>query len=320
MPNRSRYLRNKLSYKKVSPLTSSMVYQTIKPTLIARFKKYLATRKKSKAGAPVKYDLSKFFDVVFEQMDSSLKNSCIKRQFPSIAGSYKRYFKLLKESNIMEELFTQSTLVTRVNQLFIVDSFTVKSTNGKEGTGVNYLDRGRKGVKVTLIVNTNKVVKLIYLSPANKSEVGCLRHIVDTNEFRKSTILADRGYLSKALRDMCKAKGLKLLTEPKKTSNSRLKRKWVCKGCTARKTCTGPKRCKNNQEPQVDKFTHTLNSQEQQLLHEHRNKIEHCNGYLRRFRSINVKSVRLRSSYLFLVTIGCLLNNYMISGIPSSFI
>ena len=68
MPNRSRYLRNKLSYKKVAPLTSSMVYQTIKPTLIARFNKYLATRKKSKAGAPVKYDFSKFFDVVYEQI------------------------------------------------------------------------------------------------------------------------------------------------------------------------------------------------------------------------------------------------------------
>ena len=150
MPNRSRYLRNKLSYKKVAPLTSSMVYQTIKPTLIARFNKYLATRKKSKTGAPVKYDFSKFFDVVYEQMDSSLKYSCIKRQFPSIAGSYKRYFRLLKESNIMEDLFTQSTLVTKVNQLFIIDSFMVKSTDGKEGTGKNYLDRRRKGVKSLL--------------------------------------------------------------------------------------------------------------------------------------------------------------------------
>ena len=127
MPNRSRYLRNKLSYKKVAPLTSSMVYQTIKPTLIARFNKYLATRKKSKAGTPVKYDFSKFFDVVYEQMDSSLKYSCIKRQFPSIAGSYKRYFKPLKESNIMEDLFTQSTLVHRfLNSHIYISSIILK--------------------------------------------------------------------------------------------------------------------------------------------------------------------------------------------------
>ena len=101
------------------------------------------------------------------------------------------------------------------------------------------------------------------------------------------------------------------------TCNSRLKRTWICKGCTENKNCTGPKRCKNSKEPRVDKFTHTLNSREQQLLDEHRNKIEHCNGYLRRFWAINVKSVKLRTTCLF--TIGCLLNNYMIPGIPFSF-
>lgn len=320
MPNLSRYKRNKNQYKIIPNATSWDIFQAIKPTLIRRFKDYLAKRTKSKAGAPIKFELSKFFDVVFEQMDSSLKFSYIKRTYPTVAGSYKRYFRHLKESGIIEDLFTQSALITNKNQLFIVDSFVVKSIDGNEGTGPNYLDRGRKGVKVTLLVNTNKVIKMIFLSPANQSEVRCLQNIVDYNHFRKCTILADKGYLSKKLRERCALKGLKLITPPKKIS-SKPNPNWICKGCTAGKTCTGPKMCRNrqNNHNNGDRFTHLLNIHEEKLLTDHRNKIEHCNGYLRRFKAINIKSVKLRSSYLFLVTLGCLLNNYMISGISCHF-
>ena len=49
----------------------------------------------------------------------------------------------------------------------ITDTFTVKSMDGSEGLGRSCTDRGRKGLKVSLICDQNLVTHAMRLEPAN---------------------------------------------------------------------------------------------------------------------------------------------------------
>ena len=54
-------------------------------------------------------------------------------------------------------------------------------------------------------------------------------------------------------------------------------------------------------------MTHKLSHRDKLLLKQNRPKVEHVNGYLRRFRGINVKYVKQTASYSMLLHIGMVL-------------
>ena len=341
--NKSRYMLRKLQSKlrPVTDLSKKEIFKIIKPSLIAEFETYLSTiniatglKKKNTLGrrGPVQsrgpkrhYNLDNFFDILFAWLDNGFKYSYIIDEYKGRGGgSFARYLKLLQESGIIEKRWKLSRLTADKNQLFIIDSFTVKSIDGTECTGTNYLDRGRRGTKVTLVSNSNKVITNILITPANKAEVTCLRDLLGTQSLRQfSTLLSDRGYHSKKLSAECQQQHIKLLMDPKAVANvKRIKeRTFICKGCKLGSNCTGPKRCsrssdylKSLEEQPPVRYSHAVTKHEKTLLKKHRNRIEHVNGEIRRFRSANLKCVRRIKYYTLLITLGALLVNIFHNG------
>ena len=330
--NRSRYMLRKFQSRMtpVEGLSKKEIFKLIKPTLINEFESYLSTinvstglKKSSKRGAHRQYDLDGFFDILFAWLDNGFKYSHIAEVYKDKgAGSFSRYLARLEESGIVKRRWRLSSLSADKSQLFVIDSFTVKSIDGTECTGANYLDRGRRGTKVTLVTNTSKIITNILVTPANRAETFCLDDLLETKSIKSLTTLqSDRGYFSRKLVDKCKSRGIKLLVPPKALTARTKLRTYVCKSCQRQSPCSAPKTCSNNIEyletlktVPPTKYSHTLTTRETNLLQEHRNKIEHVNGEIRRFRAINLKCVRRIKYYTLLVTLGALLVNTFHNG------
>lgn len=134
---------------------------------------------------------------------------------------------------------------------------------GSEGLGRNATDRGRKGLKVSLICDTDRIVKAVHIGKANTHDTKLLVETIDqipkpldTDQHEQTiTCLCDAGYVGKKLRDICLRKQVRLIVKPRRTRK---------KG----------------------KMTHVLLRTDAQLLREKRNQIELLNGHIRRFRSL----------------------------------
>ena len=135
--NRSRYMLRKFQSRMtpVEGLSKKEIFKLIKPTLINEFESYLSTinvstglKKSSKRGAHRQYDLDGFFDILFAWLDNGFKYSHIAEVYKDKgAGSFSRYLARLEESGIVKRRWRLSSLSADKSQLFVIDSFTVKS-------------------------------------------------------------------------------------------------------------------------------------------------------------------------------------------------
>jgi hypothetical protein len=54
-----------------------------------------------------------------------------------------------------------------------------KSWDGNENTGKNPCDRGRRGIKGTIVCDADRFVYVYSVSPANRAENTCLRNLLN---------------------------------------------------------------------------------------------------------------------------------------------
>ena len=168
-------------------------------------------------------------------------------------GTFYRYIKFVSEHHIIQDIYHNAIAHYPLANLLITDTFTVKSMRGSEGLGRNPTDRERQGFKVSLIADTNRVVRAVQTSGADKHDSKILTDTIDC--------LCDAGYVGKQLRETCHTKNFRLIVKPKKTN------------------CSG-------------KMSHILSETDAELLRLKRNQIELLNGQIRRFRGLMIKWVK----------------------------
>jgi len=116
--------------------------------------------KKTNRGRKRTIDLDQFLTCLFFITDNGMKMSYIKDYFRIAKSTYYYYFDLVTKTKFLEtiyEEFFRMYYEKSPTSYLITDTFTVKSMNGSEGLGRSCTDRGRKGLKVSLICDQNLV-------------------------------------------------------------------------------------------------------------------------------------------------------------------
>ena len=162
------------------------------------------------------------------------RTGCQWSQLPLPAHvSYKtvhRRFMEWSKKRVFEDSFKNlAAAYTQNRQMsLVVDSTFVKNVYGKEVTGRNHTDRGRKATKVSLLTDTTGIPLAATYQFPNKHDSTTLKHLLDTARgvlphalSRHSTLYADKAYDSQTCRSTCLVSGL-IPMIPKRRSADRL--------------------------------------------------------------------------------------------------
>lgn len=262
--NRKNVVCSKKKYKEV--------YDELKPYIIREIIKYLDDKKTSNRGRKRAIDWDKFLECLFGLTDNGLKTTYIKQIFNISKSTYYFYFKMFSEDKLFEKIYSKiidSYLSINPIDYLITDTFTVKSLDGSQGVGRNPTDRGRKGIKVSLICDQNLVTHSVYIEGANVHDSKILIPTINNSitNLRGYNCLADSGYAGQKYITKVKSEtGINVISKPKRTSNK-------------------------------SKMSHTISTSEKLLLDQKRNGIERLNGNIRRFRGIMNKYTKKILSY-----------------------
>ena len=94
---------------------------------------------------------------------------------------------------------------------YCVDSSYVKNAYGRDIVGRNPVDRGIKATKFSVITDQNGIAHACHLAPGNIPDVKLFGSTLATmlSKLQSLEILSDKGYDSKANRNICRVYGLK---------------------------------------------------------------------------------------------------------------
>ena len=125
--------------------------------------------------------------------------------------SYATVFRRMQQwqhANIFQNAFKR--VLKTYNKLnptkyYCIDSSYVKNQYGRSGLGKNHTDRGRKAIKLSLIVDQNGVSYGMRCDPGNRPDVTLLRSTLESMMTTLETLplFADRGYDSRNNRNIC---------------------------------------------------------------------------------------------------------------------
>lgn len=244
------------------------VFKGLKPLIITKIQDVLISRRIKQTGRPITTNFDRFLDALFFLCDSGAQSHYVKEHYGISKGTFYRYLKLITEYHILEDLYHEIIKNIPIVEPLITDTFTVKSMRGNDGLGRNPTDRGRKGLKVSIICDTNRVSRTVHIGGANTHDSKMLINTIDSFPIQKRPIkcLCDAGYVGKQLAIDCMDKNLRLIVKPKKVGK---------KG----------------------KISHHIDLIDQDMLKKHRNQIELLNGNIRRFRGLMIKWVTTITSY-----------------------
>ncbi len=255
--------------------SSRAIFRAIKPFLMNRLQSIINSNKTSKAGRPVKLSFDNFFNALFHLLDSGAKITSIPDIFQIPKTTFLRYLRLLVDNEFFAHIHEELIKGVKAPKMLIIDSFLVKSTDGREGTGRNPCDRGRRGVKVFLACSEKLIAHKVIIEPANKSENTCLRSAIQVPSRKRVRLLADAGYVGRDIALEAKESGYRLIAKPRRTRNGQM--------------------------------THKLSYRDAQELAQKRPYVEHLNARIRRFRGVDVKRVKSISVYRSLIYFALLL-------------
>lgn len=249
--------------------TFQKVFHALKPMIIEKIYDLLKNRNVRHTGRPITTDFNKFLDALFFISESGSQFKYVQNVSGISKGTFYRYLKFFTDHQLLQNIYQSAIKYYPLIDPLITDTFTVKSMSGNEGLGRNPTDRGRKGFKVSLISDANRVVRAVQIAGANKHDSKILVDTIDQMKQPEHMVncLCDAGYVGKNLRDTCHSKNFRLIVKPKKTNK------------------------KGN-------MSHILLRKDAELLHMKRNQIELLNGQIRRFRGLMIKWVRHMSIYL----------------------
>ena len=198
------------------------IFDKLKNFLKAKLVIHLDSIKKNNRGRKRTINLDQFLTCLFFLADNSMKMSYIKDYFHIPKSTYYYYFDLITKTKFLENTyieFVRMYIEEHPILYLITDTFTVKSMDGSEGLGRSCTDRGRKGLKVSLICDQNLVTHAIHLEPANVHDSKILIPTIEDSisDLKGKCCLADSGYAgSKYISKVEKQPSVRLLSKPKK--------------------------------------------------------------------------------------------------------
>jgi len=257
---------------KNSPKKYLETFQMLKTSFKERMIQLLKDRKRSNRGRPCSINWENFFDCMFSICDNGTKLSYCLDHYGIPRSTYYHYFDIISRSGMLEKFYYEiiSELPNiQPDQYLITDTFTVKSMGGSEGLGRNPTDRGRKGLKVSLICDPDLIVRGVHIDRANIHDSKLLEPTIQKASLGQKGIkcLADSGYSgSKYIQKIREQTGMILISQPRRTRNP-------------------------------NKMTHQISMEDSSLLNQKRNGIELLNGQIRSFRSLMIKYVKTIPAY-----------------------
>jgi len=149
------------------------------------------------------------------------RTGCQWSQLDVLGSSYKtvyHYFNLWSKAQLFESVF-YAAVNARTPQAgaVVADTSFVKNVHGKDVTGRNPTDRGRKATKVSLLTDSHGTPLCCVFHRAKKWDILTLRHLLDTsarkihNMSSYTALMADKGYDSCTCRAVCNKHGLRPL-------------------------------------------------------------------------------------------------------------
>jgi len=196
-------------------------FDSIRPTLIAKFQHFLDSNRTSNRGRKRSVNL----ETIFKALYSTIKDGTSSTNFPYFFGlpksTYSYYFKLLQKSKILEDLNCSILDICPDSETFFADTFTVKSHKGSEGLGRNPTDRGRSGIKVQIISDEKGIIKSLVTAPANHHDSKILINSLPSIliEGNQRDLLLDSAYIGEKVKQAVQAKNLCPLVVPRKKKN-----------------------------------------------------------------------------------------------------
>src|SRR5258706_3537456 len=179
------------------------VFRKIKPLIVSELENTLEAMKISKTGRPRKVNLGNIVDAVMFISYSGSQMSFIKDLFKISIGTFYRYFKTIKEEKIIENLYYNliSQFPLEEDNILITDTTSIKSFYGSEGLGRSSTDRGRKGLKISILSDRHYISRGIDLRPSNNHDCKIFKGILDQMEIypQRTLCLCDSGYIGKEI-------------------------------------------------------------------------------------------------------------------------
>ena len=161
--------------------------------------------------------------------------------------------------------------------LLIVDGTHIRSVDGSEGLGYGYKEHGKKALKITAVADTNKIIRITGICPDNLSDNTAFLQLARAHPSQTPVdVLADAGYVGKEFKEEAFNLGYRVISPQKRFKF----------GASSPPT-----------------------PYETLLLKRHRPKVVHIFGRLKRFKSIQVKSVKTLATFNTFLAIAVLIVN-----------
>ena len=179
-----------------------------KAELKKRIEVLYATLKKRR---PLKIDIDEAIDCLFRLVRTGMQW----REVEITSVTYSSLFKHVQrwiDGNIMQDAYSAilNKYASRCDgKYYVVDSSHVKNVYGRSGVGRSPVDRGRKGLKVSVLTDCNGIVHNIRSDPANVSDFRLFTPMLHSAliNLRRIEVFADKGYDSRQNRTDAYSKG-----------------------------------------------------------------------------------------------------------------
>ena len=153
---------------------------------------------------PMKLDIDEGIDCLFRIVRTGMQWREIEVKSASISALFKHVHRWVK-AGVIQDAYTSmlhSYASRNDEKYYIIDSSHVKNVYGRKGTGRSPVDRGRKGLKISTLVDCNGMVHNIRSDPANVSDFKLFTPMLTSMliNLRRIEVFADKGYDSRSNR------------------------------------------------------------------------------------------------------------------------
>lgn len=238
------------------------IFQKIKPFVIDKLIDCLLLNRNGPAGRPITTDFNRLLDALYFIVESGSQFKYVSH-FGISKTTFCRYLKILSDNKIIEQVYFQLMHEQDHCVPQITDTMTIKSMRGSVGLGRNPTDRGRKGLKVSLICTLDRITTGVHVDACNIHDTKMLTRTLGKQKSPEIMVdcLCDSGYVGRALRKYCRTKNFRLVVKPRKTRNK-------------------------------FRMTHVISDMDFDHIKKFRNRIELLNQNIRRYRSLMIKWVQ----------------------------
>ena len=174
---------------------------------------------------PIKLDIDEALDCLFKVIRTGMQWREVSIQSASYCTLFKHAQKWV-HSGIFHRAY--STILNRYashnnGKYYIIDSSHVKNAFGRQGLGRSPVDRGRKGLKISVLTDSNGVVHNIRSDGANISDFQLFVPMLSSMfiNLRRIEVFADKGYDSKNNNKKCYDMGFQPRIMRRKCKNSK---------------------------------------------------------------------------------------------------